>query len=71
MQQAAWTKVAEREGLPPPDSDRNVFNMRPERAITDVSHALAHHEELTRLIKPSEGNELANKGLCDASESLG
>ena len=36
-QHAAWQRLAQLEGLPPPQPDRPLFDLRPERVITDVS----------------------------------
>ena len=35
-QQAAWHRLAQLEGLPPPKPDRPLFDLRPERVITEV-----------------------------------
>ena len=39
IQQRAWRKLAEKEGLPFPELERGLFGLRPERAIMDVSFA--------------------------------
>lgn len=36
-QQAAWHRLAKLEGLPPPKPDRPLFDLRPERVITEAS----------------------------------
>ena len=38
-QHAAWRRLAHEEGLPAPKSDRHLFDLRPERVITEVSDA--------------------------------
>lgn len=39
-QRAAWHRLAELEGLPPPKPDRPLFDLRPERVITEVRQAV-------------------------------
>ncbi len=40
-QQAAWHRLAQLEGLPPPRPDRPLFDLRPERVITEVGSVIA------------------------------
>ena len=36
LQREAWQQVAVEEGLPFPSSERSLYDLRPERAITEV-----------------------------------
>ncbi len=38
MQRRAWQTVAKAEGLPWPAIERNFYDVRPERVITEVCH---------------------------------
>ncbi len=40
LQREAWRRVAEEEGLPFPQTERQLYDLRPERAITEVLPAL-------------------------------
>lgn len=41
MQHRAWQKVAQEEGLELPIMERQIYDVRPERAITEVSQYAA------------------------------
>ena len=48
LQHKAWQRVAEEEGLELPSMERQIYEIRPERAITEVCAAAADDPIQTR-----------------------